>query len=134
MFVLLTLMTCCVAWLVASVFMEFVVSLSPARAELPRSNDRFMTKTPDDSWDSLFWVIQVHWRHVPSLTLQVSDLHISKFHDFTRSSEFEEFCVDTVPVIQPPLMLITGDLTDAKDEALVFSLQVCIGCVCCSRV
>lgn len=55
--------------------------------------------------------------------IQVSDLHISIFHDSSRISELQEFCDITVGVIKPTVVLASGDLTDAKQDNNIGSSQ-----------
>ncbi|RIA89427.1 Metallo-dependent phosphatase-like protein [Glomus cerebriforme] len=56
--------------------------------------------------------------------MQISDLHISKFQKTGGTSHFLHFLATVLPVIRSPaFVLVTGDLTDAKDEHFVTSRQ-----------
>jgi len=54
---------------------------------------------------------------------QVSDIHISAHHEPQRTADFEKLCEDMEHVIKPDILLITGDLTDAKSANKLYSEQ-----------
>lgn len=56
--------------------------------------------------------------------MKISDLHLSVFSDSERVTEFREFCDVTVKKIDPSIVLASGDLTDAKTQAIGGSKQI----------
>lgn len=55
--------------------------------------------------------------------VQVSDIHMSIFHEYERISEFEKLCRWIVSDIKPAAVMATGDLTDAKTSDMLGSKQ-----------
>ncbi|XP_066282072.1 transmembrane protein 62-like isoform X5 [Branchiostoma lanceolatum] len=69
---------------------------------LPQHPRSHQPPYPGGTADNLLWF------------LQVSDIHISRFYDPQRVTDFKQFCTENVDVFKPPMVLVTGDLTDAK--------------------
>ncbi|ORZ20778.1 Metallo-dependent phosphatase-like protein [Absidia repens] len=54
---------------------------------------------------------------------QISDLHISKYRAKGHTVHFLQFIQSVLPVIRPEFVVVTGDLTDAKDHRRITSQQ-----------
>ena len=52
----------------------------------------------------------------------MSDLHISTFRK-ASTANFYTFLSTALPLVDPAFVVVTGDLTDAKDKQLVGSMQ-----------
>ena len=55
--------------------------------------------------------------------LQLTDIHISSHNKKGHIAHFKSFVENELPFINPEFVLATGDLTDAKDEKKMLSLQ-----------
>ncbi|KAF6777213.1 hypothetical protein AHF37_03418 [Paragonimus kellicotti] len=55
--------------------------------------------------------------------VQVTDLHLSKYQDVSRMSDFRRFCIDVIPLLRPELVSVSGDLTDARSALHITSIQ-----------
>ncbi|KAF0496447.1 Metallo-dependent phosphatase [Gigaspora margarita] len=56
--------------------------------------------------------------------MQVSDLHISKYYKPGGASHFLYFLSTALPVVSPSFVLVTGDLTDGKEQYYGRSNQI----------
>uniref|UniRef100_A0A8C5QY16 Transmembrane protein 62 n=1 Tax=Leptobrachium leishanense TaxID=445787 RepID=A0A8C5QY16_9ANUR len=79
-------------------------SITGRRTPVQRRHEGDRGPSPGKDLDNVFWAVQV------------TDIHVSKFLDSARVSEFEAFCTESLPVISPALVLVTGDLTDGKTK------------------
>ena len=66
---------------------------------------------PGQTLDNIFWFVQL------------SDIHLSKFRSPGQKADLEHLCSEWLPYIKPSLVLLTGDLTDAKDRWQIGSGQ-----------
>ena len=78
---------------------------------------------------NLLWILPWFWtlkgKSDDNLVhfVQVSDIHISTHHEEQRTKEFHIFCSETLKLINPEVVVITGDLTDAKSANKLDSVQ-----------
>ncbi|ORE05192.1 Metallo-dependent phosphatase [Rhizopus microsporus var. microsporus] len=55
--------------------------------------------------------------------IHVTDLHLSRYRAKGHTSHFLHFIQSILPVIKPEFVVVTGDLTDAKDRKRITSQQ-----------
>lgn len=60
--------------------------------------------------------------HSP-LPTQLSDVHISIYRDPARTPDLRLFTTDVLQTVQPSLVVVTGDLTDSKQQDQFLSRQ-----------
>lgn len=101
-----------------TVFNENDVSQAPSSTvSQTRENKKDSKEIPTraqlmtDSYQHVMWFIQI------------SDIHVSIFHESSRITEFQEFCERTIDAIKPSVVLASGDLTDAKTADNMGSAQ-----------
>lgn len=65
----------------------------------------------DNKNDKVFWFVQI------------SDLHLSQFRDYGQHRDFSKLCSTMLKEMKPSVIMLTGDLTDAKDVTFQGSAQ-----------
>eukprot|EP00111_Clytia_hemisphaerica_P017642 TCONS_00052182-protein len=114
-----------ISWLVAAFIEIFTNNLTMIRildrnllgnthlsGEPVDSGNQRHQKAVGDTKDKLFWFVQV------------SDIHLSQYRNYNyQLSQFRMFCSNLLKRIGPELVIITGDLTDAKDQTMQGSEQ-----------
>ncbi|XP_057317037.1 transmembrane protein 62-like [Hydractinia symbiolongicarpus] len=66
---------------------------------------------PGNKKNNIFWFVQI------------SDIHISQFRSYGQVEDLLKFCETTLKNINPEIVLMTGDITDAKDVLNIGSSQ-----------
>ncbi|KAI7851580.1 Metallo-dependent phosphatase-like protein [Circinella umbellata] len=81
---------------------------SPQKKSLSSENDNIVI---DNTSSNLFYFIQI------------SDLHLSKYRARGHTLHFLHFVRSILPIVKPNFVVVTGDLTDAKDIRRITSQQ-----------
>ncbi|KAI8987128.1 Metallo-dependent phosphatase-like protein, partial [Pilobolus umbonatus] len=55
--------------------------------------------------------------------IQITDLHLSRYRGKGHTQHFLHFIQSILPVVRPEFVVVTGDLTDAKDKKRITSQQ-----------
>ncbi|XP_071480961.1 transmembrane protein 62-like [Diadema antillarum] len=98
----MAVVACCV---LAKAVHYFTIPVQYTGPPHPRSD---LAPYPGDGPDNLFWFVQI------------SDIHLTSVPNVmkaTRARDFKIFCTDYLKIIQPTLVLATGDLTDGAPNS-----------------
>jgi hypothetical protein len=104
------------------VYISDLVTVDKDIYDTSESFEKIRTDSQDSNMESVENVLSDSDNHLVWF-MQISDLHISIHHDQTRITDFDEFCKRVLALVQPSVVLATGDLTDAKNGDLFGSKQ-----------
>ncbi|XP_041352830.1 transmembrane protein 62-like [Gigantopelta aegis] len=77
----------------------------------PRNHLFSETVTVGPDFENIFWFVQI------------TDIHISKFRDRKRGPDLIHFCREYLSILKPQLVIVTGDLVDARSKDTTGSKQ-----------
>ena len=95
--------------IVASIFISFFISKIATDKDANNlfvlnqtlvDNDRAVTL--NDQFENLFWFIQI------------SDIHFSFSNDRNRKVDLQDFCHQMIPLVNPTVLVLSGDITDSR--------------------
>lgn len=100
--------------LIAVIFVTVSISvfIFASSYDVPIKSLRHSARLREEGWKLGTQSTQLFW------FLQISDIHVSKFQDSDRVTDFRQFCKETVGAVQPRVVIASGDLTDGKDQIL----------------
>ena len=103
-------------WLIID---TIVAMVPPSGFEVKQGNERFFSRKNNSLTSKRMGkeVSHIWW------LVQISDIHISAYHNFHISGNLEYFLSDVIPAINPLTVVATGDLTDAKKSNMLVSTQ-----------
>jgi hypothetical protein len=99
---------CCLALLFLSV--SVVILIFANLYDVKLDEDKDLKKSANENDDKILDDKPKNLLHF----LQISDLHISKFNDPTRVTDFRKFCSEIVPAVNPKfvsMIMITPKVT-----------------------
>ena len=129
----LVLLIALISWLAAYIVDHYYTTGAVERA----SRSPNSSLTPKDTVKNLFWFLHVSCIRLSvemhSLCFfcfvslfwisQLSDIHVSIYHDPDRAKDLKQFAGQVIDTINPSLVVVTGDLTDSKHQNQFLSHQ-----------
>ncbi|GFS22928.1 transmembrane protein 62 [Elysia marginata] len=97
---------------------ELLLALDSNPGSMETRNKQRIVRNPelwpkmDENFKNIFWIVQI------------SDVHISLFRDLARGPDLIRLCEEYIKLINPETVIVTGDLTDAKIQDSIDTMQI----------